>query len=178
MHCLQIGDNLAIHKFSEKRLQTLKDLTKKNNIRLELGAKELTPHHLQLYLELAAKLNAPLLRFVIDHDSYQPDINTIKSIIRNVLPFLKEKNIILGIENHDRLKVKEFATLMESINSSNVGICLDCVNSMGAGEGLEYVASILAPFTVNLHIKDFKVERLLHKMGFYRYWYTCRKRPN
>jgi hypothetical protein len=37
---------------------------------------------------------------------------------------------------------------------------------MGAGEGIETVASLLAPFTVNLHIKEFIVERHPHTMGF------------
>jgi hypothetical protein len=37
---------------------------------------------------------------------------------------------------------------------------------MGAGEGLETVISKLAPLTVNLHIKEFSVKRVFHKMGF------------
>jgi hypothetical protein len=37
---------------------------------------------------------------------------------------------------------------------------------MGAGEGLEQIVEILAPYTVNLHIKDFGIKRLPHLMGF------------
>jgi hypothetical protein len=37
---------------------------------------------------------------------------------------------------------------------------------MGAGEGLEEIVEQLAPFTVNLHIKDFGIQRLPHLMGF------------
>jgi hypothetical protein len=37
---------------------------------------------------------------------------------------------------------------------------------MGAGEGLETVISRLAPLTVNLHVKEFSVERVHHMMGF------------
>jgi len=47
-----------------------------------------------------------------------------------------------------------------------VGICLDSVNSMGAGEGLEEVLRILGPYTINFHIKDFMVRRASHMMGF------------
>jgi hypothetical protein len=40
------------------------------------------------------------------------------------------------------------------------------VNSMGIGEGLATVMENLAPFTVNLHVKDFSVKRVSHMMGF------------
>lgn len=87
-------------------------------------------------------------------------------IIKEVLPELMESNVTLGIENHDRFKSKELAAIMDAVANDHVGICLDCVNSLGAGEGLEYVADVLAPYTVNLHIKDFMIERVTHKMGF------------
>jgi sugar phosphate isomerase/epimerase len=87
-------------------------------------------------------------------------------LLQDFLPEFKKNNMVLGIENHDRFKAQELAAIMEGIGSDRVGICLDCVNSMGAGEGLEYVADVLAPYTVNLHIKDFAIHRLPHKMGF------------
>ncbi len=166
LHCLQVGDNLPLHTFSEDRLHHLRSLIQEHKIRLEIGARKLTPEHLQRYIELAEFFDAPLLRFIIDGDQYEPDIHTVRTLLKDFLPELKKRNLTLGIENHDRLKAKELAHLMESIDSPSVGICLDCVNSMGAGEGLEYVATLLAPFTVNLHIKDFNAERLPHKMGF------------
>jgi len=166
LQCLQIGDNLPLHTFSDDRLQSFRSLIQEHKIRLEVGARKLTAENLQRYIELAEFFQAPLLRFIIDGDHYEPDIHIIKSLLKDFLPELQKRNLILGIENHDRLKAKELALLMESVNSHNVGICLDCVNSIGAGEGLEYVTTLLAPFTVNLHIKDFKAERLPHKMGF------------
>jgi len=36
---------------------------------------------------------------------------------------------------------------------------------MGAGEGFETVSDILLPYTINLHIKDFTIRRVSHKMG-------------
>jgi sugar phosphate isomerase/epimerase len=103
---------------------------------------------------------------VIDADDYAPDLLTITALLHSFVPELEKRKITLGIENHDRFKAKELANVMKAIDTKYVGICLDCVNSMGAGEGLEYVVDILAPYTVNLHIKDFKVERLWHNMGF------------
>lgn len=164
--CLQIGDNLPLHQFSDDRLEKFRDSVNQKNIRLEVGARKLTREHLSKYIDLACFFESPLLRFVIDGDDYQPDSAEIINIIREVLPRLTDNHIILGIENHDRFKAKELAFIMQSIDNSRVGICLDCVNSIGAGEGLEWVSSILMPFTVNLHIKEFIIHRVEHQMGF------------
>jgi sugar phosphate isomerase/epimerase len=47
-----------------------------------------------------------------------------------------------------------------------VGICLDTVNSFGSLEGPEVVVETLAPYVVNLHVKDFTIRRVVHQMGF------------
>lgn len=166
MDCVQIGDNLPLHTFDLSRKQRLKKLIREKNIRLEIGARKLDVDNLARYIELANYFESPLLRFVIDSDGYEPDISTVIKIIQRALPELAEKQIVLGIENHDRFKAAELAEIMKTVDHHHLGICLDCVNSMGAGEGLEQVASVLAPYTVNLHIKDFSIKRLSHKMGF------------
>ena len=165
--CLQIGDNLPVHNMSSIQREKLKSEAQKYNIELEIGARKLTQDHLKQYLELTSFFQSPLLRFVVDGEGYEPDASTIIEVITTAIPLLKENNIILGIENHDRFKADELVFIMESINDPAVGICLDCVNSLGAGEGLEWVLRRLAPFTVNLHIKDFKIGRLYHQMGFH-----------
>ncbi|TVQ94175.1 MAG: hypothetical protein EA393_01140, partial [Bacteroidetes bacterium] len=55
---------------------------------------------------------------------------------------------------------------IETIRHPLVGICLDSVNSLGIAEGLETVVENLAPHTLNLHVKDFTIRRVDHKMGF------------
>lgn len=166
LSCLQIGDNLPIHELRTSTLDELKALVQHHKLRLELGARKLTPEHLRRYISLAIFFDAPLLRFVIDGDDYEPDIDTVINIIREAIPELEHHHVTLGIENHDRFKARELADMMNTINHNRVGICLDCVNSLGAGEGLEWVSSMLAPYAVNLHIKDFNIKRHDHKMGF------------
>jgi sugar phosphate isomerase/epimerase len=52
------------------------------------------------------------------------------------------------------------------LGPEDAGICLDTVNSFGALEGPEVVVRQLAPYTLNLHVKDFTIERVASKMGF------------
>jgi sugar phosphate isomerase/epimerase len=166
LSCLQIGDNIPLYTFDQNRLANLKKEILSKNIRLEIGARGLTGKHIETYIQLAIYLNAPLIRFVIDGPRFEPDCEEVIAIINNAVPALVANRITLGIENHDRFKARELAYIMEIVGNDNVGICLDCVNSIGAGEGLEHVADMLTPYTVNLHIKDFVIKRLPHLMGF------------
>lgn len=166
LRLVQFGDNLPLHELPADRLHALQEQAATMGITLEIGARGLTSEHLQWYIQISEKLSARLLRFVIDAPGYEPDLNQIVRIIQDQLSELKARQIILGLENHDRLKAQEFAHIIDQINSPYVGICLDSVNSMGAGEGLEQIVATLAPYTVNLHVKDFGIQRLPHLMGF------------
>ena len=164
LKCLQIGDNAPLHCLDTEQLASLRAIAK--GIRLEVGARGLTPDHLEQYIQIATSIDAPLLRFVVDGPGYEPAELEIISIIRNVLPELRKRNIILGIENHDRFKAEQLRNILDTLADDQVGICLDTVNSLGAGEGLDWVTNVLAPLTVNLHIKEFSISRFSHNMGF------------
>lgn len=166
LNCLQIADNLPLHEMGDRRLKALKKMADHAGIVLEVGARGMTPEHLDRYIQIAAYFESPILRFVIDGSGFIPSVDEVTWIIRGVLPELQEKGIKLAIENHDRLRAMEFRKIIEEVGSDHVGICLDLVNSMGAGEGIESVTSLLAPYTFNLHIKEFLVQRHPHMMGF------------
>jgi sugar phosphate isomerase/epimerase len=163
---VQVADNLPLDKFSEIELLKIRNFAEDLNIKIEVGAKKMTLENLERYIEMAVFFDSPIVRFVIDGECFQPGLEEIHSIIKNVIPLLENYKIILAIENHDRFQAAEFAEMVEKADSKYVGICLDSVNSMGAGEGLETVIEKLAPLTVNLHVKEFSVKRVFHKMGF------------
>ena len=111
-------------------------------------------------------MDLQLSAWLLMNNNYYPEVGTVLSVIRNSRAELESEGIILALENHDRLHASVFRDIVEISGSPNVGICLDCVNSMGIGEDIETVLNCLAPYTVNLHIKDFSVKRVSHKMGF------------
>jgi 3-oxoisoapionate decarboxylase len=162
---VQIADNLPLENWPVIQLNDLINYASGKNVRIEMGGRGLTPEHTMKCLEAAAILQSPILRMVIDSAGFEPDLNTINRIIRELLPEFKSRKIRLAIENHDRLKAREFESIIQSAGSEWIGICLDSVNSMGAGEGFETVSEILLPYTINLHLKDFSIRRVSHKMG-------------
>jgi sugar phosphate isomerase/epimerase len=162
---VQIADNLPLEKMEENELIALRKYGEGKGVEIEMGGRGLKPDHTMKCLEAAISLNSPILRMVIDGAGFEPDLNTISAIIKDLLPEFEYRRIKLAIENHDRFKAREFEKIIQSAGSEYVGICLDSVNSMGAGEGFEEVSKILLPYTINLHIKDFTIRRVSHKMG-------------
>lgn len=161
---VQIGDNLPLHTFDATRIERLAARSEEAGIQLEVGARRLTAERIAQYALIAQRLDAKLIRFVIDDTDYHPSPERVAAILRDALPLLT--GLTLGLENHDRFPAAVLREIVDSLASERVGICLDTANSLGAGEGLDHVAAVLAPITVNLHIKDFSIDRLPHMMGF------------
>lgn len=166
VNVVQIADNLPLEKFSVLELKEIKQFADTSGIKIEVGARWMTTDRIRRYLEIAQLMESPILRFVIDGPNFEPELNEIHSIIQEIVPDLEAMQICLVIENHDRLLAREFVEIIEKSGSKQVRICLDSVNSIGAGEGLETVIGLLAPYTVNLHVKEFSIRRIFHKMGF------------
>ena len=163
---VQFADNVPLDNFSKDELAGLVRLAEKNTVTLETGSSGLTSERLEQYIAITQKLYSEILRFVIDGKDYQPSPDETVEVIRPFIPQLEAANIRLVLENHDRLTCDEFVYIIQKCNSPNVGICLDTVNSLGVPEGTGEVVRKLLPYTLNLHIKDFIIERLDHKMGF------------
>ena len=165
LNLIQVADNLPLENCSQEQLQELYNYSNNKHVSIEMGSRGMTPEHTLKCLKVAEILHSPILRMVIDCPGFEPDIQSIKRIIGDLLHEFESRNIMLAIENHDRLKARDFEKIIRSCGSDMVGICLDSVNSMGAGEGFETVSEILIPYTINLHIKDFTIFRVPHKMG-------------
>ncbi|MEO8352079.1 MAG: TIM barrel protein [Chthoniobacteraceae bacterium] len=163
---LQIGDNIPLVAMDAGRIDRLADRAASERIKLEIGGRGLKPDNVAAHIALAFRLEADLLRFVIDDADYHPEPDDVIPILRAAVPRLESNNVTLGIENHDRFSARTLQRIIEEVGSARIGICLDTANSLGAGEGVTEVAATLAPWTVNLHVKDFAIERLPYLMGF------------
>lgn len=89
-----------------------------------------------------------------------------RASLQAILPDFASANVRLAIENHDRFPAKTLADIIERCGSSQLGICFDTANSLGCGEDVHTVLSVLRPHIINVHVKDFRVTRLPHKKGF------------
>lgn len=164
--CVQIADNLPLHLLTERELTSLKEEADELGLDVEVGMRGLLETMVIKYLEIAERLGSPFVRLVIDTRDYEPELPEIIKIFRKLIPVLKDKNIRLAIENHDRFLAHTFVEIINETDPDWIGICLDSVNSLGAGQGFYEVADILLPYTINIHIKDYFIRRVDHNMGF------------
>ncbi|HYE83771.1 MAG TPA: TIM barrel protein [Clostridia bacterium] len=159
---LQIADNIPLHIMSDEELEKIRNIAVKAGVELELGTRGTEPDHLLKYLHVASIFESKFLRTII----INPDMEVVTSELHTILPEFEACGVTIGVENHGLHTTRQLAGLFNSIKSPYLGCCLDTVNSFEIMEGTEQVVNNLLPYTVNLHIKDFDVQRVKHKMGF------------
>jgi sugar phosphate isomerase/epimerase len=163
---VQVADNLPLHKLDAHELHDARDQAAGLGIKIEIGTRGVEPEHLLSYLSLAVTFDAVLIRTLMHTVQSRPSLEQAEKWIRAVLPEFEAQGVTLGMENYEAHSCCDLAALVRRFDSNHVGICLDTVNSLGTLETPERVVEMLAPLTVNLHIKDFVIDRVPHKMGF------------
>ncbi len=163
---VQIADNLPLHKLDAVERRDAREQAEGLGLAIEVGTRGVEPAHLLRYLDIATEFDAVLLRTLTHNGDSQPCLEQTEKWIRQVLPQFEDAGITLGLENYEKHSCRDLAALVRRVDSRNLGICLDTVNSLGALEPPEDVVKHLGPFTVNLHIKDFAIDRVPQMMGF------------
>jgi sugar phosphate isomerase/epimerase len=163
---VQICDNLPLHRLPVAEEEALIRHAADLGVEIEVGTRGIESDRLARYVRLAARYGSPILRLVAEDGDRRLSEEGVVDAIRQVLPELEGAGVRLALENHDRLPSRTLARIMAAIGSEKVGICLDTVNSFGALEGPEVVVRRLAPWVINLHVKDFCISRPEHNLGF------------
>lgn len=165
---VQIADNMPLDEMSEDALDRLRDRARQLDIELEVGTRGLEPSRLLSYLDIALRLGARLVRTLMPAPpaGSKPDLVQLEAWIRAVLPAFEDRGASIAIENYERHSYLDLLLLVESVASPNVGVCLDTLNSLGAVETPREVVAALAPYTLNLHVKDFHIRRVESGLGY------------
>ena len=78
--------------------------------------------------------------------------------IEAALPIVERYKMPLGIENHKDWRADQQVALLERYSSEYLGVCLDTGNNLSILEDPVETAEKLAPWTVNVHLKDMAME--------------------
>jgi sugar phosphate isomerase/epimerase len=166
VHLVQTGPNLPLDRLPEAELEEFIQSAREWGIELELGTRGLDYDHLVKQVALAKRIGARLIRTLPEiGGSYATQGRLIPPVVCRIVPRLEQEGIKLGIEN-GRTPAGELRAALDEIDSPNVGVVLDMVNSLAVPEGWKEVTRALAPHTVCVHYKDFTMRRAWHMMGF------------
>jgi sugar phosphate isomerase/epimerase len=170
---VQYVDNLPLTALSDTDLAKLIERAREHHIGIEIGMRGTradSPEGLRAHLALAQKAGSPFVRVMFDRYEDGDKPSSVE-VISRLGPLVKEFEIAgvqLALENFDRFSARELVRIVEQLGGREhgVGVCLDTVNNLGALEGPDEVARILAPYTINLHVKDVIIKRKPHRLGF------------
>jgi sugar phosphate isomerase/epimerase len=163
---VQTGPNLPLEKLPEAELEAFISKANEWGITLELGTRGVDAEHLAKMVPLAKRMGAKLIRTLPEvGGKYDTTGQLLPDEIKKSVALLEKEGICLGVEN-GRTPALDLKAALDKIGSPNVGVILDMVNSLAVPEGWKYVATVLAPYTMCVHYKDFTIKRAWHMMGF------------
>lgn len=162
---VQFCDNAPLTDVSPNDLDRFTERAQEAQVAIEIGTRGLDPMNLEANLALALRFHSPFIRLVIDRGDDQPRSEEAVKRLKPLVERLAETPVKLAIENHDRFTCDTLVEMIGELGEESVGICLDTVNSFGAEEPPAEVVPKLAPHALNLHIKDFTIERASHQFG-------------
>ena len=155
---LQIADNMPLLNASTHTLNTLKAAATQHNIELELGTDGVSNGNLRAYLRIAQHLNAKLVRVTLNQQDLNLDRPQLIKHLQQLAADYQQANVSIAIENHFLLTSDKLISIIKNINAPNVGVCLDVANSIASKEWPETTISTLAPYALNLHLKDYQTK--------------------
>ncbi|MBK0332890.1 sugar phosphate isomerase/epimerase [Brachybacterium sp. MASK1Z-5] len=162
----QICDDPRIEDADADELAALRERAEHHGLRLELGTRTIDPDHLARYLAIARALDARVLRSMIQTHEVAGGIEQAITALRATLPLLESAGIALALETYEQLPTEDLLRIVRSLDSPLVGVCLDPGNCVSALEHPDDVIDAAAPFTLDLHVKDFRFARQEGWVGF------------
>lgn len=163
---VQFADNLPLHKLSDADLNGLARYARDKGIAIEIGVQGFNPELVKRYIEIAELLGANILRVAIDAEDTGREVSEIAGQFRQLIPACNAAGVRLAIENHFHCPSPLLVEILEAVDDETVGVCLDVANSICAHEWPWETIRLLAPFAINLHLKDYRIEPDPYGVGF------------
>jgi len=167
---VQICDNLQPEELAnENEERRAVEVAISEGCFVELGAQGTDPAYLKTMLTLSKELGATVLRVATavtrngTARSVEEQLRDVEGRIRAILPLARRLGVRLAIENHWEVTSSQLLDLVTSINDEHVGVCLDTANSVASAEDPLATVDLLAPYALNVHLKDFRIERDLRR---------------
>lgn len=157
-------DPMHLESKDEIYFREILNYAKEKKLFLEYGAMGIDADYLSIELDICAKLESPVLRTFVGFDRYSRDTNIDAEIekafnnLTKVKPKAESLQVKIAIENHGDLNSDELVSLVQQVDSPNVGICLDLGNSMATFEDPVEALEKMAPYSFTTHFKDYAVQ--------------------
>lgn len=162
----QICDTESIAAADEAELDSLVAHARDLGLTIELGTKGVAADHLALYLRLAERFDARLVRAMVRFDGGIASLDDAQRALESVLDDYTGAGVTLALETYEMLATSDLVSLVAGIDSEHLGICLDPGNVVANFESPRAAVEACAPWVRNVHAKDFAFARQEGWVGF------------
>jgi sugar phosphate isomerase/epimerase len=164
---VQYADNMPLDRLSETDHHRLYEAAQEKGIALELGTQCFDAEEVSRYLVIGERLHAKILRVALDADDARMPVPQLADQLRPLLDRARASGIRIAIENHFNYPSLRMVELLDTVADVALGVCLDVANSICAGEWPDETVRLLAPYAINLHLKDYVITPETYGVGFY-----------
>lgn len=162
----QICDYAPLEDMSDDELAAVRATADNLGITLELGTKGIGPEHLHRFLHIAGILGSKLLRTMFNVPGHTPNADEATAIFVEILPAFEAAGVRIAVETYEQVPTEWILDVIRRVNSPYLGICSDPANTVAALEMPREVIDAVAPYVLNMHIKDFAFSRKQGWVGF------------
>jgi sugar phosphate isomerase/epimerase len=162
----QICDYAPLLGYSASELRELRATADDLGVTIELGTRGVAPEHLSYFLDLAMTLGATLVRSMLYSPDSRPTQADAVLALRTAVRDYEAAGVTLALETYEQVATETLVEIVEAVGSDSLGICLDPANTVARLENPRDVVERCAPYTKNLHVKDFAFTREDGWVGF------------
>ncbi|MGN7202327.1 sugar phosphate isomerase/epimerase family protein [Arthrobacter sp. SAFR-044] len=162
----QICDYAPLEEMDDAGLAAVRATADSLGISLELGTKGIRPEHLRKFLHIAGILGSPILRTMFNTPGHTPTTEEAVAIFKEVLPDFEAAGVKIAVETYEQVPTSRVLDVIRGVDSPYLGICSDPANTVAALEMPREVIDAVAPYVLNMHIKDFAFSRKDGWVGF------------
>ncbi len=156
-------DPLHLPQGDDEYLDVLRDEAGERNLFLGYGIEGVAPESVLEGIRVSRKIKSRTLRATIGFVRFaqgtdlRANIVKTEQHIRASVHALEDADVRLALCSHAALRSDELVSLVETIGSTHVGICLDLGSSLCILEDTIDAAKRLVPFAVTAQIRDYSI---------------------
>jgi sugar phosphate isomerase/epimerase len=151
-----------------ERLKKLKELLSERSMFFLIDAEAaLDVEQIRTLIPIAKQFGSPIIRIKTSDIlgcarkklgiSWAEHINNCISVLKDLAGVLRSEGIKIAIENHQDVDSSDLVQIIEVVGSDVVGVNFDIGNAFSVCEEPVSFASKVAPYILNIHLKDYKI---------------------
>ena len=163
---VQYADNMPLDRLSAEDHKALKARADGYGMALELGTQCFNAEQLARYIPIGERIGSKILRVALDAEDAFVPVPELAAQLKELLVDARKAGMRIAIENHFNYPSPRMVELLDAVSDDSLGVCLDVANSICAGEWPMTTVRMLAPYTINLHLKDYEITPDPYGVGF------------